>query len=103
MIQEASHNPAIDAKASIQLVLLKLRHGVDFGDVIVNGCVNIYEDFHNETNISHMTMDNTDLSDPDTISKYIYQTGLNINQEFFNILRDNEISSRRIYFAKVLL
>ncbi len=88
MIQESKHNPVIDAQASIQLVLLKLRKGMDFGDVIMNGCTNIFED--DEVNIMDS---NLNLSDPASISKFIYQTGLNINQDFFDVLRDNKITS----------
>lgn len=93
MIQEGSHNPTIDAKASIQLVLLKLRQSLEFGDVIVNGCVNIYDDENIESTVSNMTIEDIDLSDPASISKFIYQTGLNIDQNLFSVLRDNKISS----------
>jgi len=92
LIQEGSHNPSIDAKASIQLVLLKLRQGHDFGDVIVNGCVNVYDE--NVVQNSNMAIEDIDLNNSASISKFIYQTGLNINQSFFNVLRDNAISSK---------
>ena len=39
-IQETTHNPSIDAKVSLELVLLKLRQSIHFGDAIVNGCLN---------------------------------------------------------------
>lgn len=93
MIQEGSHNPTIDAKASIQLVLLKLRQSLEFGDVIVNGCVNIYDEENIESTINNMTIEDIDLSDPTSISKFIYHTGLNIDQNLFGVLRDNKISS----------
>ena len=83
----------IDAKASLQLVLLKLRQSLDFGDVIINGCTNVYDEKLLKDSFN-MSMDNLDLSDPASISRFIYQTGLNIDQSFFNILRDNSISSK---------
>lgn len=96
MIQEGSHNPSIDAKASLQLILLKLRQGIDFGDVIVNGCVNLYDDENIVGTINNMSIEDINLGDTRSISKFIYQTGLNIDQNIFNVLRDNKISS--IYF-----
>ena len=90
LIQESSHNPSIDAKASLQLVLLKLRQGIEFGDVIVNGCVSVYDEDKVGDN---MAIEDFDLSDPSSISNFIYKTGLNIDQNFFNVLRDNKISS----------
>ncbi len=88
LIQEGSHNPSIDAKTAIQLVLLKLRQGIDFGDVIVNGCVNVYD----ENVAQNFHLDDIDMNSTASISKFIYKTGLSINQNFFNILRDNKIS-----------
>lgn len=89
LIQESTHNPTIDAKASLQLVLLKLRQGLEFGDVIVNGCTNVYDD----EKLNKIDLEDIDLSDPISISKFIYQTGINIEQNFFNVLRDNKIES----------
>jgi hypothetical protein len=80
----------VDAKASLQLVLLKLRHGLDFGDVIINGCTNSYDEALQLEN--KMDIDNLDMTDPTTVSKFIYQTGLNIDQDFFHVLRDNNLS-----------
>lgn len=88
MIQESTHNPVIDAKSSLQLVLLKLRQGLDFGDVIVNGCTNVYKD-----QIIFDNFENNNLSDVSSINKFIYQTGLNIDQNFFQVLIDNSIKS----------
>ncbi|RNA33498.1 RNA exonuclease NEF-sp isoform X2 [Brachionus plicatilis] len=95
LIQESTHNPVIDAKSSLQLVLLKLRQGLDFGDVIVNGCTNVYKD--------HVAMpfegfDNSFKDNVASISKFIYQTGLNIEQNFFQVLIDNSIKS--VYIDK---
>ena len=100
MIQESSHNPATDARASIELVLLKLRNGIEFGDCIVNGCTNVFSsssstiadegDFHVKVDLEAMA---SSMSDPFAISKFIYHTGLNIKQNFFNILRDNKHTS----------
>ena len=92
LIQESSHNPSIDAKASLQLVLLKLRQGIEFGDVIVNGCVSVYDEDKVGDN---MAIEDFDLSDPSSISNFIYKTGLNIDQNFFSVLRDNKISSTK--------
>lgn len=75
-------------------MLLKLRQSLDFGDVIINGCTNVYDEKLLKDSFS-MSMDNLDLSDPASISRFIYQTGLNIDQSFFNILRDNSISSKQ--------
>ena len=80
----------MDAKVSLQLVLLKLRHGLDFGDVIINGCTNSYDESVQLE--SKLDMMNLDLSDPATVSKFIYATGLNIEQDFFHLLRDNNLS-----------
>jgi hypothetical protein len=101
LIQEDKHNPAIDARASLELVLLKLRQGFDFGDVIINGCINMFDqEDHNLINLDGLSS----LSDPAKIAKFIYQTGLNIQQEFFNVLRDNDISSIiSILFKKLIL
>jgi hypothetical protein len=41
------------------------------------------------------------LSDPAKIARFIYQTGLNIQQDFFNVLRDNDISSK-IEFSMII-
>lgn len=92
IIQETVHNPSIDAKSSLELVLLKLRRGLEFGDVIANGCSNSFS--IDQFQPSEFNMDNLDLSDPFKISKFIYQTGLNIDQNFFNVFRDNKISSK---------
>lgn len=93
LIQESIHNPVIDARASMQLVLLKLRKSLDYGDVIINGCKEIFDD--------NLTMldgfENADLSSPETISKFIYQTGLNVDQNLFNILKDYEIPSKIMF------
>lgn len=45
---------------------------------------------HNIINLDGLS----NLSDPARIAKFIYQTGLNIQQDFFNVLRDNDISSK---------
>jgi hypothetical protein len=75
----------------LELVLLKLRQGFDFGDVIINGCINMFDqEDHNIINLDCLN----NLSDPARIAKFIYQTGLNIQQDFFNVLRDNDISSK---------
>ena len=75
----------------MELVLLKLRQGFDFGDVIINGCINMFDqEDHNIINLDGLN----NLSDPARIAKFIYQTGLNIQQDFFNVLRDNDISSK---------
>lgn len=75
----------------MELVLLKLRQGFDFGDVIINGCINMFDqEDHNIINLDGLS----NLSDPARIAKFIYQTGLNIQQDFFNVLRDNDISSK---------
>lgn len=68
---------------------------MDFGDVIVNGCTNVYKD-HLAT--SFEAFDPTNLGDVASISKFIYQTGLNIDQNFFQVLLDNSIKS--IYFDR---
>lgn len=88
MIQEGTHNPTIDAKASLQLVLLKLRNGIDFGDVIINGCTNIYADGQlvESATMGKFSLDNLDLGDPQAIANFIYETGLNVDQNFFNVL-----------------
>jgi hypothetical protein len=90
LIQEGAHNPTVDAKASLQLVLLKLRHGLDFGDVIINGCTNSYDEALQLEN--KIDIDNLDMTDPATVSKFIYQTGLNIDQDFFHVLRDSNLN-----------
>ena len=75
----------------MELVLLKLRQGFDFGDVIINGCINMFDqEDHNIINLDGLNS----LSDPAKIAKFIYQSGLNIQQDFFNVLRDNDISSK---------
>lgn len=86
MIQESTHNPVIDAKASMQLCLLKLRQSLEFGDVIISGCTNIYQE---QINLSI----DVDLSSPDKISRFIYQTGMNIDQNFYSILKRHSINS----------
>jgi len=58
----------------------------------VNGCVNVYDE--NVVQNSNMAIEDIDLNNSASISKFIYQTGLNINQSFFNVLRDNAISSK---------
>jgi hypothetical protein len=84
------HNPTIDAKASMQLTLLKLRQGLDFGDVIINGCTNLYDEVeYKKFHENHFDTEKLDLSDPATIAKFIYQTGLNIDQDLFKVLNDN--------------
>ena len=93
MIQEASHNPVIDAKASLQLVLLKLRNSLEFGDVIVNGCTNIYNENQLKESID-LNIFGLDLSNSSAISRFIYQTGLNIDQNFFSLLKSNQIKSK---------
>ena len=70
--------------------MLKLRQGLEFGDVIVNGVVNVYD----EEKWNTIDLENIDLTDPISISKFIYQTGINIDQNFFNVLRDNKIQSK---------
>jgi hypothetical protein len=88
IIQEGKHNPVIDAKATMQLVLLKLRQSLDFGDVIINGCVDTY-------NKVQLNMDlDIDMSTPDKISNYIYKTGLNITQTTFDILDYYKVPSK---------
>jgi hypothetical protein len=104
MIQESTHNPTIDAKASLQLVLLKLRRGIDFGDVIINGCTNMYNDSENpEAKIEQFCFEDLDLSNASSISKFIYDTGLNIDQNFFNVLNRNNISSNVSFQLKNIL
>lgn len=93
MIQESSHNPVIDAKASLQLVLLKLRNSLEFGDVIVNGCTNIYNENQLKESID-LNIFGLDLSNSSAISRFIYQTGLNIDQNFFSLLKTNQIKSK---------
>lgn len=96
MIQEGTHNPVIDAKASLQLVLLKLRNGIDFGDVIINGCTNMFsEENRNTINFEHM-----DLSDPKAIARFIYHTGINITQEFFYALTNANVSGMKLKHSK---
>lgn len=85
---------------SLQLVLLKLRQSLNFGDAIINGCTNIFEESQFKDTIENMTLDDINIKDPYAISKFIYQTGLNIDQNFFNILRDYKISSK--YFLQNL-
>ena len=87
----------------MELVLLKLRRSLEFGDVIAGGCINTYN-LDNEQTASRgkatndtaflIDMHSDDLSDPVKISKFIYHTGMNIDQNFFNVLRDNKISSK---------
>ena len=97
IIQETVHNPTIDARSSMELVLLKLRRCLEFGDVIAGGCINTYSLDEKITKKSgdefSIEMGCLDLSDPIKISKFIYKTGMNIDQNFFNVLRDNKISS----------
>ncbi len=88
IIQEAQHNPVIDAKVTMQLVLLKLRQGLDFGDVIINGSVDVYNNIQ-----LNMDLD-IDMSKPDKIASYIYKTGLNINQTTFDILDFYKVQSK---------
>jgi len=54
-IQTQSHNPVFDALVSIKLVLLKLKRGLEFGDVIINGIPN--ENF-DENNSNYETIFN---------------------------------------------
>lgn len=68
---------------------------MDFGDVIVNGCTNVYK---NHLATPFEGFDPTNLSDVSSISKFIYHTGLNIDQNFFQVLLDNSIKS--IYFDR---
>jgi RNA exonuclease 1 len=98
IIQETVHNPTIDARSSMELVLLKLRRSLEFGDVVAGGCMNTYALDESITKSGSgedllIQMGSLDLSDPMKISKFIYQTGMNIDQNFFNVLRDNKISS----------
>ena len=99
IIQETVHNPTIDARSSMELVLLKLRRSLEFGDVIAGGCLNTYALDEQLAKIgeSSIDMDGLDLSDPFKISKFIYHTGMNIDQNFFNVLRDNKISSKTLF------
>ena len=54
-IQQQSHNPVFDALVSLKLVLLKLKQGLEFGDVIINGIPN--ENF-DENNSNYETIFN---------------------------------------------
>lgn len=75
----------------MQLVLLKLRRGLDFGDVIINGCTSM---FNEEDQADLAGFDQVDLNSEESIRKFIYQTGLNIEQDFFDVLGRSSISSR---------
>jgi hypothetical protein len=55
----------------------------------VNGCTNVYD----EEKLNTFNMEDIDLSDPFSISKFVYKTGINIEQNFFHVLRDNKIDS----------
>lgn len=96
MIQEGAHNPTIDARVSLQLVLLKLRQSLDFGDVIINGCTNLSQQDQMSSSIEQMFLDESNIKDMSTITKIIYETGLNIDQNFFQVLLDNSVSSRKL-------
>lgn len=74
----------------MQLVLLKLRRGFDFGDVIINGCTSMLDE---EDRIDLAGFDQVDLNNEESIRKFIYQTGLNIEQSFFDALKRHSISS----------
>lgn len=93
LIQESTHNPVVDARASMQLVLLKLRRGFEFGDVIVNGCTSVFDDDANTIGGDLVGFDQIDFTNDESIRKFIYQTGLNIEQNFFDALTRNSVSS----------
>jgi hypothetical protein len=104
IIQESKHNPTEDAKASLQLVLLKLRLGLDFGDVIINGCMNIYNSEQSLlTKTFGQSLNTLNFGDVHSISKFIYQTGINIDQNVFNVLRNHCISSNKLWMKKKTL
>lgn len=92
LIQESTHNPSVDARASMQLVLLKLRRGFDFGDVIINGCTSMFDE---EDANDLAGFDQVDMNNEESIRKFIYQTGLNIEQNFFDVLSRHSISSNK--------
>jgi hypothetical protein len=94
IIQEGAHNPLIDARCSLNLVLLKLRHGIQFGDVIINGCTDAFGSQQLEMNIC-LDDQMSDLSDPAKLSKFIYQSGINIDQSFENVLKTHSITNIR--------
>ncbi len=78
----------IDAKVTMQLVLLKLRQGLDFGDVIMNGSVDVYNNIELNLDLD------IDMSRPEKIANYIYKTGLNINQTALEILDYYKVPSK---------
>lgn len=94
----------MDARASMQLVLLKLRRGFAFGDVIINGCTSqLDEDGADDETNDWVGFDQVDFNSDESIRKFIYQTGINIEQNFFDALKRSDISSTYLSFVYVYI
>lgn len=85
----------------MQLVLLKLRRGFDFGDAIIHGCTSMFDEEATLSAEDLLGFDEVDFTNEESIRKFIYQTGLNIEQNFFDVLNRNSISSRYLIIVKV--
>jgi hypothetical protein len=113
-IQQDSHNPVHDAIASIKLVLLKLRQGLEFGDVIINGipdgddvdensskCENIFNLFET-LSVDSILIDRQDEKRVlASKSKFIEVNG---NKNAYKALKENANSAKfvwcQLYFEK---
>lgn len=91
-IQQQSHNPVFDARVSLKLVLLKLKHGLEFGDVIINGIPN--ENFSENNNYETIY----DLFERLSVSSVLIDRKVEREDSSLNCFKFVEASSNKIAY-----